>query len=107
MNLHIEVTRSDIYNGIPGEGSNCPIALALSRELDALNFHYRMLDVGSREIRVYRYQGSGEEDLTALIPKVAERFIEEFDELDNVPSGSPRWDQVPEIEFDLELRAIR
>ena len=76
MKLHIIVTEDDIESGIPIDGHNCPIALALHRKFPDID-----LEVQAEYIDfVSPTQGWDRADL----PLEAKRFVQDFDHNDPV-----------------------
>lgn len=73
----VEVTQSDIDNGVREDASHCPIAHAIVRAVSGNGSSVNQLDVDAYGATVLF------DDLTTLvldIPPVGQRFIEEFDE---------------------------
>lgn len=50
--LRVEVTQEDIDNGVIASPQNCPIALAVKRELTAQGYHYLGIIVGNMQVQV-------------------------------------------------------
>jgi hypothetical protein len=82
MKLKVSVTQEDIFNGVPVMGRFCPIARALTRILGKVS-------VGNVRVAL----DGGDRILFGVLPKIAQRFILDFD------AGNP----VHPFEFELEL----
>ena len=67
MKLKIKVTQEDINNGEPCETMSCPVALALSRQLNLFNPVY------------VSYSYFSTDNKYVYLPRSVKRFIHRFD----------------------------
>jgi hypothetical protein len=80
MRKLIRVTQEDINNGRPDDSFNCPVALAIQRELRTnsidvvCHFGYTKIPLVFKPLNTYYVIQTG-----SLLPRSANRFIKKFD----------------------------
>ena len=83
--MKIEVTQKDIDEGVQGECTLCPIALAFKR-----NINFKAVYVNGKSIDVWYPRSGGVK--TYELPKKAQTFVKRFD----------RQEPVKPFSFELE-----
>lgn len=68
--IYVVVTQEDIEEGIPAWSSKCPVALAISREVDGY------ITVGGGRMNV---SAPSSDFYSSPLPERAQKFIEDFD----------------------------
>lgn len=93
LTIKVEVTQTDIENGVPGHLWHCPVAQALSRMLGDYGLVFKYAGVGYDMVRILRPTGS---DLVGLLPRFMQIWIRDWDEQQR---GTP-------IKFEIELESM-
>ena len=101
MKVRVAMIADDVSNGVSGNCSQCPLALALSRALGASAADFPRLLVSSfRVICESREVGPGYPVTVAVLPRAACEWIRDFD----MGDAFDRTFLEPLAPFDLELR---
>lgn len=101
MRTRVEVTAEDIAKGVPFDGQNCPVALAVRVHLD----EGIRLDVFDGKVQIYR-AFSGKAAITIMLPDVASEWPNDFDDWSELKKeGVIGTDCMPPapIAFDLDI----
>lgn len=93
MRVKLRVTKEDIANGIVGDETSCPIAIALVRELGEVT----SMSVGEDGIN-FRLPNGHEFSLADDIPSKITKWVQTFD------TG---WLPIEEFETELEFEVTQ